>query len=389
VKKILCVFGTRPETVKMAPVVLALRARRREFLCRVAVTAQHRGMLDQALSQFGLRADHDLDIMREGQSLTGVTTRALEGLEPVFRRERPDMVLVHGDTTTTLAAALAAYYQKVPTGHVEAGLRSGDPLNPFPEENNRRLADALCALHFAPTPGARRNLLAEGIPPGGIFVTGNTGIDALFLMGRKLKEGAARPPAALRRLAEKPFVFITAHRRENFGRPLEDICRGLARAARRRPEARFVYPVHPNPNVLKPVRRLLGGLRNVELLSPLGYADAVYLLERCRFVVTDSGGLQEEAPSLGKPVLVLRRVTERPEAVRAGAARLAGTGAAGVERWVLRLWDGGPVYRRMAAAVNPYGDGRAGERTVEALRRYFGFRPSRPAPFSPAHTGSG
>lgn len=366
----------------MAPVVLALRNRPREFEARVAVTAQHREMLDQVLSLFGLRAHHDLAIMREGQTLTEVSVLALKRLEPVLRRERPDLVLVHGDTTTTLMGTLAAFYQKVPVAHVEAGLRSFDAHNPFPEEINRRLADALCVLHFAPTPSARRNLLRENIPARGVFVTGNTGIDALREGARRLKKGLwPAPPRDLRRLAQDPFVLVTAHRRENFGKPLADFCESVKSMTRRQPGLRFIYPVHPNPRVSGPVRRALGRVANVHLLPPLAYAPFLYILEKARFVVTDSGGLQEEAPSLGKPVLVLRRVTERPEAVRAGTVRVVGTDPSEVRRWVLRLWRDRRLHRRMANAVNPYGDGRAAERTAEALRYHFGFRSSRPAEF--------
>jgi UDP-N-acetylglucosamine 2-epimerase (non-hydrolysing) len=378
---VLCVFGTRPEAIKMAPVVLALRARPRDFDARVAVTAQHRGLLDRVTRFFRLPVRYDLDIMRDGQSLTDVTTRALVRLEPVLHRWRPDLVLVHGDTTTALAAALAAYYQKVPVGHVEAGLRSGDRYNPFPEEVNRRLADAVCALHFAPTAESRRNLLAEGVSPRGIFVTGNTGIDALRLAARRLSSrGRVAASPAVRCLGRRPFILVTAHRRENFGRPLEDVCAALKDVARRRPDLDIVYPVHPNPNVTGTVRPRLGGLRNVRLLPPLDYPDLVYLLQRARLVVTDSGGLQEEAPSLGKPVLVLRRVTERPEAVRAGTVRVVGTDRAVVRRWILRLLRDRALYRRMANAVNPYGDGHAARRTVQAVAHFAG-RGSTPRPF--------
>jgi UDP-N-acetylglucosamine 2-epimerase (non-hydrolysing) len=381
-KKVLCVFGTRPEAIKMAPVVLELRKRPREFRVRVAVTAQHRGMLDQVLGLFGVRSDHDLDIMRPGQSLTDVSVRALAGLEPVLRRERPDLVLVHGDTTTTLMAALAAYYQRVPVGHVEAGLRSGDAYNPFPEEINRRLADAVCALHFAPTPSARRNLLEEGVSPRGIFVTGNTGIDALRWGVEALARGRWVPNKRWAALARGPFVLVTAHRRENFGRPLRDVFGAIADVSRARPHLRFVYPVHPNPNVDNAARAALGNNARVSLIPPLEYGDLLYFLQKALFVLTDSGGLQEEAPSLGKPVLVLRRVTERPEAVRAGTVTIIGTERAAVRRWILRLLDDRALYRSMANAVNPYGDGRAAERTVGAIRYFFRLQPRRPDGFA-------
>lgn len=361
-KKVLCVFGTRPEAIKMAPVVLELKKHPKLFRVRVAVTAQHREMLDDVLELFRIRPDVDLNLMKPGQSLTDVTTGVLSKMELVYRREKPDLVLVHGDTTTTLAAALAAYYQKIPVGHVEAGLRSGDVYNPFPEEVNRRLADAVSSLHFAPTAEARKNLLKEGIPASGIVVTGNTGIDALTLAVKRLKP--ARVHAA-------PFVLMTAHRRENFGPPLENIFRAVADVARARRDVSFVYPVHPNPNVGGPARRILGSLPNVRLLPPLGYADFLPYLRDCLFVLTDSGGLQEEAPSLGKPVLVLRRVTERAEGVRAGTSLLAGTDRVAVRRILLKLLAHPEARRRMSRRTNPYGDGRAASRTVRRIAAFF------------------
>ena len=366
----------------MAPVVLALKARR-EFSAAVAVTAQHRGMLDQVLKLFGLRPDADLDLMRENQSLTDITVRGLAGLAAVFARRRPDMVLVHGDTTTTLAASLAAYYHKIPVGHVEAGLRTHDPYRPFPEEINRRLTDALAAAHFAPTLEARRNLLREGIDARRIFVTGNTGIDALRLARARLAKFPPRLPMRAASALAGRCVLVTAHRRENFGRPLEEIFRALRAVARRRPSLSILYPVHPNPRVLGPARRILGAERNVVLTPPLDYGALVHAMTRVTLVVTDSGGIQEEAPGLGKPVLVLREVTERPEAVRAGTVRLVGRSRAKVEREISRLLDDRGLYRKMAAAVNPYGDGRAAERTVKGLLFYFGLTKARPEPFRP------
>jgi UDP-N-acetylglucosamine 2-epimerase (non-hydrolysing) len=366
-KKILLVFGTRPEAIKMAPVALALSAKPREFAVRVAVTAQHRGMLDQVLRFFGLRAHHDLDLMRPGQSLTDVTTRVLRGLEPILKSERPHVVLVHGDTTTTLAAALAAFYQRIPVGHVEAGLRSLDPDNPFPEEINRRLADGIARWHFAPTPLARRNLIREGVPARGILVTGNTGIDALH-WGLNCRGGrGTRLPPSLARVAALPFVLLTAHRRENFGRPLERIFLAVRDVAHAHPSLRFIYPVHPNPRVQEPARRILGGVPGVHLIAPLDYGPMIELLRRCRFVLTDSGGLQEEAPALGKPVLVCRDTTERPEAVVAGVAKLVGTTAATIEAEARRLLDDPAAYAAMATGHNPYGDGRAAARCVTAI----------------------
>ncbi len=367
----------------MAPVVLALRERPVEFRVRVAVTAQHRALLDGVLPLFGIRPDRDLNLMRSGQSLTDVSVGVLAGLEPVLRAERPDLVLVHGDTTTSLTAALAAFYQQIPVGHVEAGLRSGDMENPFPEELNRRLTDGIAALHFAPTAAARRNLRAEGVPPGGIFVTGNTGIDALVLMRERIRRRPPQLPPAAARAMDHPFILLTAHRRENFGRPLENIFLAIRDAVRARPEMRVVCPVHPNPEAAAPARRILGGNPRVALIKPLEYGALVFLMSRARFVVTDSGGIQEEAPGLGKPVLVLRKVTERPEAVRAGVVRLVGADRAKVAKAILQLLENRGLFDRMAKAVNPYGDGMAAGRTVEALRFYFGFSPRRPLPFAP------
>lgn len=386
-KTVACIFGTRPEAVKMAPVVLALRERSKEFRCSVIVTAQHRQMLDQVLELFEIRSDHDLNIMQDSQTLTDITVKTLERLGPVLQQEKPDLVLVHGDTTTTLAAAIAAFYHKIPVGHVEAGLRSYDLMNPFPEEANRRLADALCSLHFAPTPLSRQKLLKENIDRKSIFVTGNTGIDALKICVKKMDQrGFAEPKGGTFHLADQRIILVTAHRRENFGRPLEDFLRAVAKVADERPDVHFVYPVHLNPNVTGPAHAILSGRKNVHLLKPLDYMDLIYWMRRAHIVVTDSGGLQEEAPSLGKPVLVLRKVTERPEAVKAGTVQVVGTDTAVVYRWINRLLDEKTAHRRMANAVNPYGDGLAAGRTVEAIRHYFGLRKDRPQEFAP---GSG
>ncbi len=381
-KTVVCVFGTRPEAIKMAPMVLALRSRPKEFRSLIVVTAQHRDMLDQVMGLFGLKADHDLNIMSAGQSLTDVTVRVLERLEPVFKKEKPDLVLVHGDTTTTMAATLAAFYQRIPVGHVEAGLRSHDKLNPYPEEMNRLVADDVCTLHFAPTSLSKKHLLEEKIPREHIYITGNTGIDGLHIGLKRMKMGKIPLPAAsLRKSLKAPLVLITLHRRENFGRPILDFCRALDRVAREYPHVDFLYPVHPNPNVWKPVHENLGGRPNIHLHKPMSYGDLIYFLQKASFVVTDSGGLQEEAPSLGKPVLVLRKVTERPEAVKAGTVRVVGTDTGVVYRWMVKLLEDKKVYYRMAESVNPYGDGRAAERTLEAIRYYFGFRKNRPPEF--------
>jgi UDP-N-acetylglucosamine 2-epimerase (non-hydrolysing) len=369
----------------MAPLVLALQALPREFIPRVVVTAQHRDMLDQVLRLFAIRPHHDLSLMRSGQSLTDISVRALARLEPVFQRERPDLVLVHGDTSTTLLATLAAFYQKIPVGHVEAGLRSHNDRNPFPEEMNRKLTDAVAALHFAPTAMSKKNLVREGIRPQSIFVTGNTGIDALHVGLARLKGHPPRLPTAVERAAQKPFVLVTAHRRENFGRPLEQVFQAIRQVARSRPGLHFIYPVHPNPNVKGPAHHILGGIPNICLTDPLDYGPLLSLMKRCLFVVTDSGGIQEEAPSIGKPVLVLRHVTERPEAVRAGTVRLVGTDRNRVKQWIETLVTNPTVHRRMARALNPYGDGRAASRIVTALRHWANAGVPPPRNFNPHH----
>lgn len=381
-RKILCVFGTRPEAVKMAPVIRSLREQSGRLRTRVCVTAQHRGMLDDVLKIFRIRPDHDLNVMQEGQSLEQITKAVIERLPQVLRRERPDLVLVHGDTSTTFLAALASFYARIPVGHVEAGLRSHDYAHPFPEEANRRLADALCTLHFAPTPSAKKNLLKENISAGGIFVTGNSVIDALHWAvrrprafgDRRLRDFLAGPP-------DSRLVLVTAHRRENFGRPLEEVCAALKTVADRFPGVRIVYPVHLNPNVQSVARKTLSGHSRILLLPPLDYLDMSRLIQESFLVVTDSGGLQEEAPSLGKPVLVLRKVTERPEAVAAGTAKVIGTGQGDVVREISRLLQDPRAYRRMAEAVNPYGDGAAARRITEAILWHFGLKKRRPADF--------
>ncbi|HOW27857.1 MAG TPA: UDP-N-acetylglucosamine 2-epimerase (non-hydrolyzing) [Elusimicrobiota bacterium] len=375
-KKIFCVFGTRPEAIKMAPVCLELKRQKKYFQTVVCVTAQHREMLDDVLRLFHISPRYDLNVMRHSQTLTDITSDVLRRLSPILEKEKPDLVLVHGDTTTTLAAALAAYYHRIPVAHVEAGLRSRDMFNPYPEEANRVITDSLCDILLAPTAQARRNLLEENVPAGKIFVTGNTVIDALLRTS-----GSRRPPAA--RCSGGRMILVTAHRRENFGPPLEHVCAAIRRVVRAHPDVRIVYPVHLNPNVQKTVRRRLAGVPRIELLPPVGYVRLVGLMKEAYFVVTDSGGIQEEAPSLGKPVLVLRKVTERPEAVAAGTVRVVGTDEERVFRWMSRLLTDSREYRKMANAVNPYGDGRAAERTVHAIRYYFGFSRSRPGVFRP------
>ena len=368
--KILTVFGTRPEAIKMAPLVLALGADKR-FDARVCVTAQHREMLDQVLELFGIQPDFDLDIMKPGQDLTDVTTSILQGMKEVFSQFKPDMVLVHGDTATTFAASLAAYYQQIPVAHVEAGLRTGNLYSPWPEEANRKLTGALATLHLAPTPLSSQNLQREGVLPDHIVVTGNTVIDALLEVAGKLDSDAVLQQRFAEQFkflsAGRRILLVTGHRRESFGGGFERICQALAETAKAFPEVDVVYPVHLNPNVREPVNRLLAGIPNVHLIAPLDYLPFVYLMGRAHLILTDSGGIQEEAPSLGKPVLVMRDTTERPEAVDAGTVRLVGTETAAITRNLAELLTDVAAYERMSFAHNPYGDGKACQRILEAL----------------------
>jgi UDP-N-acetylglucosamine 2-epimerase (non-hydrolysing) len=375
--RVLVVFGTRPEAIKMAPVVRALQSapRMRVELC---VTAQHRQMLDQVLALFAIRPDYDLDVMRPDQDLFQVTADILLGLRPVLDESRPDILLVHGDTTTTLAASIAAFYRKIPVGHVEAGLRTGNLQAPWPEEANRRLTGVLTRFHFAPTEGARRSLLREGVADEWIHVTGNTVIDALFwvrdLLGarpKRRREFAKRFPF----LSDKRrLILVTGHRRESFGRGFERICTALSRIAADHRDIEIVYPVHLNPNVQEPVRRMLGDRGNIHLIEPQDYEPFVYLMTRAHLILTDSGGIQEEAPSLGKPVLVMRDITERPEAVAAGTVRLVGTDISKITGEVGRLLSDERAYRAMSRAHNPYGDGRASLRIRDVLQYSLGRR---------------
>ena len=364
--KVLVVIGTRPEAIKQAPVVHALAARA-GVTTTVCLTAQHRGMLDEAIGIFRLPVHHDLDLMRPGQTLTHVAVRVLEGIDAILARDPHDWVLVQGDTTTSMAAAQAAFHRGVKVGHVEAGLRTWNLQEPFPEEWNRRAIDALADLAFAPTERSRENLLAERMAPERILVTGNTAIDALRWMTR---QPAPAPPPGLEGLdPARPLVLVTAHRRESFGPPLDDICRALATLAGRNGDrgVSVVYPVHPNPNVRAAVARHLQGRPHVHLLEPLDYARFVDLMQRARIILTDSGGIQEEAPGLGKPVLVMRDRTERPEAIEAGTALLVGTDHDRIVGEVDRLLGDEAAYRAMAVARNPFGDGRAGERIADAV----------------------
>jgi UDP-N-acetylglucosamine 2-epimerase (non-hydrolysing) len=380
--KVSVIFGTRPEAIKLAPVILALR-RADGFEPRVCVTGQHRQMLDQVLGLFEIEPDVDLKLMLPNQSLAGLTARGIEAIDRYLAEDRPDLVLVQGDTTTTLCASLAAFYRRIPVGHVEAGLRTWNLQAPWPEEANRVLTARITTLHFAPTEVSRGNLLREGVSNEAIWVTGNTGIDALFLALEKVH---ASPPVVTGLPANlQPgsggngaprLILITGHRRENFGDGFENICRSIAALARRFPEAQFVYPVHLNPNVREPVRRLLGSadtgglaLPNVHLLEPLSYLPFVGMLERAHIILTDSGGIQEEAPSLGRPVLVMRETTERPEGVDAGTVRLVGTDPERIVGELSRLMTSARDYDEMARAHNPYGDGQATGRIIAAFRQ--------------------
>ena len=371
--RVLSIIGTRPEAVKMGPVVQAL-AREPAVDARVCVTAQHREMLDQVLEIFAITPEIDLDLMKPDQSLAALTAAILTHLDPILADWQPHWILVQGDTTTVMAAALLAYYHRIRVGHVEAGLRTGDKWQPFPEEINRRVAGVIADLHFAPTEWSRQNLLREGIPGENVLVTGNPVIDALHQVVSRPIPGEIRALLNKLGISETPnpedprLVLMTAHRRENFGRPLENICAAIRAVADHYGDSlRIVYPVHLNPNVQEPVYRLLGDLANIHLLPPLDYLPLVHLLKRASLVLTDSGGIQEEAPGLGVPVLVMREVTERPEGVEAGTVRLVGTDAQRIAAETRRLLDDPTAYTAMAQAVNPYGDGRAAERIVAAL----------------------
>lgn len=371
--KILTVFGTRPEAIKMAPVVKELEKHPNVFRTHVCVTAQHRQMLDQVLSLFSITPNYDLDIMKPGQDLFDVTCGVLQGMKRVLEQDKPDIVLVHGDTTTTMAATLAAFYCRTRVGHVEAGLRTHNKYAPFPEEINRKVTGGIADLHFAPTEASRNNLLREGVAPESIHVTGNTVVDALLAVAgkveadRSLREGFEADFSFLD--PQKRLILVTGHRRENFGEGFENICQALAEIASSRPDAEILYPVHLNPNVQEPVRRILGAGRigNIHLIEPVDYLPFVYLMNRSTLIITDSGGVQEEAPSLGKPVLVMRETTERPEAVAAGTVRLVGTDRPKIVAEAARLLDDTEAYRLMSLAHNPYGDGRAAERIACVL----------------------
>jgi UDP-N-acetylglucosamine 2-epimerase (non-hydrolysing) len=363
--KVLLLFGTRPEAIKMAPIWRELRSRPTDFNVRCGVTGQHRDLLDQVNRSLGLEPDFDLDIMMPGQALEDVVLRALDGLRRVLEREAPDCVLVQGDTTTTLVGALAAFYRRIPVGHVEAGLRTEDRYNPFPEEVNRRMTSVLASLHFAPTAGARDNLLKDGVAADDILVTGNTVIDALHMCLDR--NPSCDAPLLMGLDPNKRMILVTAHRRESHGEPIREIASALKAVAERHHDVRIVFPVHPHPEVAGPVHDILGGIPNIVLTAPLDYVTFVHLMKRSSFLLTDSGGLQEEGPGLGKPVLVMRDVTERPEAVAAGAARVVGRTTDSIVAAVERLLQDRELYDRMASAGSPYGDGRASRRIADAI----------------------
>jgi len=371
--KILSIFGTRPEAIKMAPILLRLEVEA-QFNSKICVTAQHREMLDQVLELFTLQPDYDLDIMQPNQDLFDITSRTLLLIRGVLQKEQPDLVLVQGDTTTSFVGALAAFYLKIPVGHIEAGLRTGNTQAPFPEEANRCMTSRLADLHFAPTETAKNNLLAENIPEEKIWVTGNSVIDALLQVREMMSIERGLPEvygSAQSIIAEeKQYILITGHRRENFGQGFLNICAAIATLATRHPELHFIYPVHLNPHVQKPVNELLGELANVHLITPLDYAPFVVAMDRALFILTDSGGVQEEAPSLGKPVLVMRETTERPEAVVAGTVKLVGTDKEKIIQEAERLLADSEHYREMAAKHNPYGDGRTAEKIIKILQDF-------------------
>ncbi|HDY8065779.1 UDP-N-acetylglucosamine 2-epimerase [Vibrio vulnificus] len=369
-KKVLTVFGTRPEAIKMAPLVHALAADER-FEAKVCVTAQHREMLDQVLELFEITPDYDLNLMKAGQTLNEVTARILLELKPVLQEFKPDVVLVHGDTATTFAASLAAYYEQIAVGHVEAGLRTGNIYSPWPEEANRKLTGALTKYHFAPTETSQQNLLQENYAPENIFVTGNTVIDALLMVKEKIEQDADLKATLLAQFPyldeSKKLILVTGHRRESFGGGFERICEALAQTAKQHPEVQILYPMHLNPNVREPVNRILGSVENVLLIEPQQYLPFIYLMDRAHIILTDSGGIQEEAPSLGKPVLVMRDTTERPEAVAAGTVKLVGTDVEKIVSNLNTLLTDGEAYQAMSFAHNPYGDGKACQRILDSL----------------------
>ncbi|AII13943.1 UDP-N-acetylglucosamine 2-epimerase [Campylobacter iguaniorum] len=373
-KKVLLVFGTRPEAIKMAPLVKELQ-KHEDIITKVCVTAQHRQMLDQVLEIFDIKPDFDLDIMKKDQDLYDVTSNVLLGMKDVFSKFLPDVVLVHGDTTTTSAASLAAFYNKIKIGHVEAGLRTYDIYSPYPEEANRQITGVLATYHFAPTMTSKQNLLKENKDPNTIAVTGNTVIDALFLALNQIQSNPNLKSKILNlldqqyKISDRKFILVTGHRRENFGNSFINICNALKNIAINNPSIDIVYPVHLNPNVQKPVNEILSAISNIYLIKPLEYESFIYLMNKSYFIITDSGGVQEEAPSLGKPVLVMRDTTERPEAVEAGTVRLVGADTSKIISEATKLLNNELEYAKMSKASNPYGDGNACKAIVEFIKR--------------------
>ncbi len=378
-QKVLLVFGTRPEAIKMAPLVLAFKEHTQEIKVKVCVTAQHREMLDQVLDIFDITPDFDLNIMKAGQDLYDLTSNILLGMKEVLREYEPDVLFVHGDTTTTLAAALSAFYQKIPVAHVEAGLRTGDIYSPWPEEANRKLTSQITKYHFSPTETSKDNLLKENVAKDNIYVTGNTVIDTLFWVLEKIEKNESLKSTLSDVIksdftafeSEERFVLITGHRRENFGQGFLDICSAIKMLAKEHPDVNFVYPVHLNPNVQKPVLEQLSSINNIYLISPLDYEPFVYLMSKSYLILTDSGGIQEEAPSLGKPVLVMRNTTERPEAVDAGTVKLVGTDPVIIVDEVNQLLNDRALYEKMSLAHNPYGDGKACQKIVNLIKENY------------------
>jgi len=378
-KKILIVFGTRPEAIKMAPVVAEFLKYKKQFNTRVCVTAQHRSMLDQVLSIFNIKVHYDLNIMKPNQNLYDITSNVLLKMNEVLNDFKPDLVLVHGDTTTTSATSLACFYQKIPVGHVEAGLRTGNIYSPWPEEMNRKLTGAIAKYHFAPTSTSQKNLLNEGVPKKNIFVTGNTVIDALYIITERIKKDAKLRTKIEEEILkygyklnkDKRLILVTGHRRENFGKGFINICMALKEIAVKNKDVDILYPVHLNPNVQKPVYKILSGIDNVHLIEPIDYLPFVYLMNESYIIITDSGGIQEEAPSLGKPVLVMRDTTERPEAVTAGTVKIVGTKKEKIFKEASKLLNNKSVYFKMSKAHNPYGDGKACPRILKYICKVF------------------
>lgn len=373
-KTLLFIFGTRPEAIKLAPVIIKCKKNSNKFRVKVCVTAQHREMLDQVLSIFDIKPDYDLNIMRKNQSLFDITANSLRQIEGVLKREKPDIVIVQGDTTTTFVSSLSAYYLKIKIAHVEAGLRTSDKFSPFPEEINRRLTDCLADYYFVPTEWAKNNLIAEGVDKNKIYLTGNTVIDALLMIterqkSKKVQEYYTRFFKRTYGISfdGKKTILVTAHRRENFGKDFENICLGLKKIAERNNDVQIIYPVHLNPNVQKPVKKILSNHKNIFLIEPLDYLAFVWLMNKSYLILTDSGGIQEEAPSLGKPVLVMRKTTERPEGVEAGVAKLVGVESESIYGETMRLLTDKKIYQKMSRTVNPYGDGKASDRIVNIL----------------------